>query len=49
MLSYARVLRENKQTPASANWQKRGAEAFRRALARDNGMVDLEELRQNRK
>lgn len=45
MLSYARVLRENQQSPAAAQWQKRGSEAFRRSLRHDNGMVDVETLR----
>ena len=44
MLSYARVLRENKESPAAADWQKRGVEVYRRSLMRDNGTVDMEEL-----
>jgi tetratricopeptide (TPR) repeat protein len=47
MLSYARVLREKKESPAAAELQKKGSEAFRRALNRDNGTVDAEELRHN--
>jgi len=45
MLSYARVLRDNRQSPAASAWQKRGAEAFRRSLARQQGTVDMEDLR----
>jgi tetratricopeptide (TPR) repeat protein len=45
MLSYARTLRENKQAPAAADWQKKGTEAFRRSLVRDSGTVDAEELK----
>ena len=45
MLSYARVLRENKQSPAAADWQKRGSEAFRRSLVRDSGTIDAEDLK----
>lgn len=45
MLSYARVLRENKEAPAAEAFQKKGSEAFRRSLIRDNSIVDAEELK----
>jgi tetratricopeptide (TPR) repeat protein len=45
ILSYARLLRESKEPSAAADLQKRGAEAFRHALARDNGTVDAAELK----
>jgi tetratricopeptide (TPR) repeat protein len=45
MLSYARVLGENKESPAAADFRKKGIEAFRSALRRDNGTVDVEDLR----
>lgn len=45
MLSYARVLRENKESVAAADLKKRGTDAFRRSLARDNGTIDAEELK----
>jgi tetratricopeptide (TPR) repeat protein len=48
MLNYARVLRENKETPAAEIWQKRGAEAYRTSLRRDNASIDVEVLRQTK-
>ena len=45
ILNYAGVLRQNKQTPAAESWQKRGVDAFRRALIRDNATIDAAELR----
>jgi tetratricopeptide (TPR) repeat protein len=45
MLSYSRVLRENNETPAAADYLKKGTEAFRRSLTRDSATVDVEELR----
>jgi tetratricopeptide (TPR) repeat protein len=44
MLSYAGVLRQDKQAPAAEVMKKKGTEAFRRALLRDAGTVDVEEL-----
>jgi tetratricopeptide (TPR) repeat protein len=44
MLSYARVLRENHETPAATEWRKRGAEAYRRSILRDSQTVDIHEL-----
>ncbi len=44
MLNYARILRENKETPAAADMQKRGDAAYRRALLRDGSIVDVEDL-----
>jgi tetratricopeptide (TPR) repeat protein len=44
MLNYARVLRENKEIPAAEAMQKKGAEAFRRAVIRDNATVDIGDL-----
>jgi tetratricopeptide (TPR) repeat protein len=44
MLNYARVLRENKETPAAAAWQQRGAEAFHRSLVRERAVVDVTQL-----
>jgi tetratricopeptide (TPR) repeat protein len=49
MLSYAQVLRQNKESPAAEEWHKKGVEAFRRALARDSGTVDVADLRAPRK
>ncbi|HEY3836533.1 MAG TPA: tetratricopeptide repeat protein [Bryobacteraceae bacterium] len=45
MLSYASVLRHNNQSPEAEVWQKKGTEAFHRALVHDNAMVDIGELR----
>ena len=45
MLNYARVLHDNKETPAAEAMKKRGAEAFRRSLTRDSATVDVAELR----
>lgn len=45
MLSYASVLREAKLKPAAEQWKKKGDEAFRRALQRDAGTIDVEEFR----
>jgi tetratricopeptide (TPR) repeat protein len=44
MLSYASVLRHNNQSPEAEVWQKKGAEAFHRALLRDNAIVDVKDL-----
>ena len=44
MLSYASALRRNNQSPEAEVWQKKGAEAFHRALLRDNSTVDIKEL-----
>jgi tetratricopeptide (TPR) repeat protein len=45
MMNYARVLRENKLTPAAEAMQKKGAETFRRAVLRDNATVDVADWR----
>ena len=45
MRSYARVLRTNKQPQTAAEWQKRSAEATRRAAGVHVETVDAEELR----
>lgn len=46
MLNYARILRENKQTPAAAAMQKKGEAAYHRAILRDSATIDLHDLRQ---
>ncbi len=48
MLNYARVLRENKETPAAEAFEKRGAAAFRRAVLQDHATVDVTDLRSSR-
>jgi hypothetical protein len=45
ILSYARVLRDNKEKPAAADWNRRGQEAYHRSLLRDRQTVDVSELR----
>jgi tetratricopeptide (TPR) repeat protein len=45
MRGYARVLRTNNQPQASAEWQKRSAEATRRSAPAGMATVDAEELR----
>jgi len=44
MLSYARVLKENHESPAAAVWSKRGVEAYQRSLLRSSQTVDVHEL-----
>jgi tetratricopeptide (TPR) repeat protein len=44
ILNYAGILRQNQQGPAAETWQKRGADAFRRALRRDTATVDVVDL-----
>ncbi len=49
MLSYARILRENKQSPAADAMQQKGLQAYRRTLLHDHGIVDVEELQAAKK
>jgi tetratricopeptide (TPR) repeat protein len=44
MLSYASALRHNNQAPEAEVWQKKGAEAFHRALLRDNATIDVKDM-----
>lgn len=44
MLNYARVLRENKETPAAENMKQRGVSAYHRAILRDTSTVDVQDL-----
>lgn len=43
MLSYARVLRENHETPAAEAMNKKGAAAFHRSLLRDGQVINARE------
>ena len=47
MLNYAQLLREEKQGPAALAMQQKGLELYRRSLVRDNGTVDITDLRPN--
>lgn len=44
MLNYARVLRENKETPAAQAMKQRGTTAYHRAILRDSSTVDALDL-----
>jgi len=44
MLNYARVLRENHESPAAATWRKRGEAAQQRSLLNSTQVVDIHDL-----
>jgi len=44
MLNYARVLRENHESPAAATWRKRGEAAYQRSLLHSTQVVDVHDL-----